>query len=285
VRRLLATLVLSLCAAAAQAAPLRIATVGPGAAGCHGLDATAPAGERAYYDHLAKRLETPVQTCPVATPAAAAAALAAGQADMAVLDPASFATVRTSTRAILTVRSNGDSNRVPVLLAVRANDPRHTLAALKGARLAFGGHTAAGLATPRAVLAERGAGPGYFKEEVEADGEIAIQRLRAGQVDAVAVHAAAWQRVCRAVSAKNPDPCRDLFVVEKARPRAAQAIVVRRDMPLDLRYRLIGIHMPLHLEAPAAFAYATAWAKSPAEFQPAEAEALTLATLATTTAK
>jgi len=279
-RRLLAAMAaLLLSAATADAAPLRIAAVGPGAPGCKALDAAAPAGERAYYAHLAKRLAVDVLYCPVATPAAAAAALAAGQVDLALLDPPAFAPVQQTTRALLTVRSQGASNRIPVILAVRANDARHTLTSLKGARLAFGGRTAAGFDAPHAVLAARGAGPGFFREEVDGDGETAIERLRAGQVDAVAVHAAAWQRVCRAVSPKAPEPCRDLFVVLKARPQADQALVVRRDIPLELRYRLIGIHMALHLEAPAAFAYAASWAKSPAEFQPAEADALALANL------
>jgi hypothetical protein len=79
------------------------------------------------------------------------------------------------------------------------------------------------------------------------------------------------------VSPKDPDPCRDLRAVLHARPRAAWALVVRRDMPAELRYRLIGIHLPLRLEAPAAFAFAAG--PGAAEFQPAEAEALTTATL------
>jgi len=80
-------------------------------------------------------------------------------------------------------------------------------------------------------------------------------------------------------SPKEPEPCRDLRVLIKARPRATQALVVRRDITTNLRYRLIGIHLPLHLEAPAAFAFAAGWAKDAAEFQPAEADALTLAVI------
>ena len=279
-RRLLAAMAaLLLSAGAAEAAPLRIAAIGPGVAGCKALDAAAPAGERAYYAHLAKRLGVDVLNCPMATPAAAAAALAAGQVDIALLDPAAFAPVQKTTRAILTVRSEGSPNRIPVILAVRGGDARRTLDGLKGAHLALAGRSAASIDTPHAMLAERGAGAGYFQEEVDVDGETAVERLRAGKVDAVAVHAAAWQRACPPVAPKTPLPCRDLFVVIKARPRADEALVVRRDMPLDLRYRLIGIHMALHLEAPAAFAYAAGFAKSAAEFQPAEADALTLANL------
>ena len=65
----------------------------------------------------------------------------------------------------------------------------------------------------------------------------------------------------------------------RARPRSSEALAVRRDIPNELRYRLIGIHLPLHLEAPAAFAFAAAGVKDAAEFQPAEADALALATV------
>lgn len=278
-RLLFALFVVALCTGVAQAAPFRIAVIAPGGQGCQAVGASAAAGERAYYAHLTKRLGVDVLRCPLATPSAAAAALAAGQVDMALLDGPSYAPVRTKVRAILTVRVKGAANRIPVLLAVRAADPRHSLVNLKGARLALAGRTSAGFDTPRAVLAERGAGAGFFREEIVADGETAIGRLRAGQVDAVAVHAAAWQRVCRMMSPKIPEPCKDLFVVIKARTTADHALAVRRDMPLELRYRLIGIHMALHLEAPSAFAYAAGAVTSPAEFQPAEADALILSDL------
>ena len=57
-------------------------------------------------------------------------------------------------------------------------------------------------------------------------------------------------------------------------PQAAGAIVVRQDMPLETRYRLIGIHMPMHLENKAAFAWAASWLPKAAEFEPTEAQSL-----------
>lgn len=267
-----------LAAGSARAEPFRIAAL-DGKGPCASLGASASAGERAYYDLLAKRLGRPVMKCGYASAADAAGAVARGEADMAWLGPAAFAPVRAQTRAILTVRATGQSNRIPVLVAVRAADPARDVAGLKGRLIGFGGHSPAGLATPQAVLAERGLAPGDYRPKVDVDGDQAIAELRAGRVDAVAVHAAAWQRVCRMVSPKAPQPCGDLRIVVKARPRAGQALVVRRAISDELRYRLIGIHMPMHLEAPAAFAFATAWRKGAAEFQPAEADALTLATL------
>lgn len=270
---------LVLGAGAAQAEPFRLAAVAATSAACAPLGIGASVGEKAYHDHLAKRLGRAVVKCSYASAADAASGLARGEVDLAWLDPASFGPVRVQARAILTVRRAEDANRIPVVIAVRGTDPARDLAALKGRLIGFGGRSPAGLATPEAVLAERGLPTGAYRSRIETDGDLALAELRAGRLDAVAVHAAAWQRVCRMASPKVPQPCADLRVVVKARPRATRALVVRRDIPLELRYRLIGLHMPMHLEAPAAFAFATGWAKGAAEFQPAEADALTLATL------
>ncbi len=267
----------ALLAGAAGAEPFRIAASGP-TAPCAPLASAAPAGEKAYVDHLAKRLERPVEVCAFATPAEAAAALAQGNADMARLDPASYAAGGGQLRAILTVRGKAESNRIPIVVATKGASAVD-VAALKGKTIAFGGASPAGLATPQTVLSDRGLAPADYRAKVEGDGDTALAELRAGKVDAVAVHGAAWQRVCRMVSPKDPEPCKDLHIVLRARPEATQALVVRRDMPMELRFRLIGVHMALHLEDPAAFAYAAGWSKDPAEFQPAEAEALTLAQL------
>lgn len=266
--------------AMAKPAPMRLASVSAAPGPCRALDRSASAGERAYFEHLAKRLGVAVQACPVADAKAAGAALAAGQVDMALLDPPAYAAVRTTTRAILTLRPKGGINRIPVSVGVLAAGPYRSLADLKGRAIAFGGSAPAALGVPKAVMAERGAGKGFFgREVVVADEEAAVADLRAGKVEAMALHAAAWQRLCNMVSPKAPQPCADIRLVLKARPQAARALVVRRDMPQETRYRLIGIHLPLHLEAPAAFAWASSWTPRAAEFVPTEAEALTLANI------
>ena len=276
-RLLVAVLAAALLSAtgATAAEPLRIAAISPKTGPCAALGAASPAGEKAYYDHLAKRLGTVVQRCPVASTAEAATALAAGKLDLAVLDRASFAPISATARAILTLRPEGGLNRIVIVLAVPAASPARGLADLRGKTLVLGGRTPAALTLPRQALADRGATSGFFGEErIEADGEAAAARLRAGQAQAMALHAAAWQRLCPKVAAKKAKPCTDLRVLARIRPQASQAIVVRQDMPLDTRYRLIGIHMPLHLESPAAFAWASAWSPKAAEFEPTEAQAL-----------
>ena len=257
---------------------LRIAAIGGAAGPCATPVATIPEGERAYYAHLASRLGVTVLRCPVPDTLAAAKALAANELDVALLDPTAFSQVATTTRAILTIRPKGGLNRIPVVLGVRAASPYKSLTDLRGKTLAFGGRTPAALNLPQKVLSQRGAPASFWgREVVVADGDAAVSDLRANKVDAMVLHAAAWQRLCRQDSPKEAPPCADLRVIARARPQADRAIVVRRDIADEIRYRLIGIHMPLHLENAPAFAWATSWAPNAAEFEPTEALALAAA--------
>jgi ABC-type phosphate/phosphonate transport system substrate-binding protein len=276
-RLVLAAGLAALATGAAEAATLRIAAVTGTAGACHALPAGAPAAQKAYYKLLSDRLGREAQECPVATEAAAAQALTAGAVDMAVLDPAGFAPVRTQTRAILTVRPTGALNRIPVIVATKATSTRANLGALKAAAVVYAGQAPASLNLPRQALADQGAGPGFFaREEVAADPDAAAARLRSGAVDALVINAAAWERLCRGDRPQDAR-CGDLKVLWRGRPRAVKALVVRRDMPDELRFRLIGIHVAMHVEAKDAFAWGASWIPGGAEFEPTEADALALA--------
>ncbi|WP_374569879.1 phosphate/phosphite/phosphonate ABC transporter substrate-binding protein [Phenylobacterium sp.] len=276
----LAAAALALAPALARAEPLRLAVLGAPAGACHAVGPSAPAGERAYFDLLTKRLGQEVQACPEPDAAAAAKALAGGKVDMAPLDPAAFAAVAKTDRAILTVRPKGSLNRIPVVVAVKADSPRKTLADLKGGAVAFGGVIQAAYATPRMALADQGADPAFFSREDKAkDAEAAAADLRAGKADALALNAASWQRLCRG-DTPGEDRCTDLKEIWRGRPRAKMALVVARDMPLALRYRIIGIHVAMHLEAPQAFAWASSFIPNGEEFEPTEADALIVTTQA-----
>ena len=270
-------IVLSVVAPSAQAASLRLATVGGSTGACHAPEAGAPAGEKAYFHLLETRLGRDILSCPVVDRAAAAQALAAGALDAAVLDPAAYAPVQAKTRAILTVRAAGHLSRIPVVVATKASAPAKDLASLRGKTAVFGGAVEAALAEPRQALADQGAGPGFFsREDVEADADAAAAELRSGGADVLVLNAAAWQRLCRGERAKD-NSCGDLKVVWRGRRRPTFALVVRRDIPDELRFRLIGIHVAMHIEAKDAFIWASSWAPGAAEFEPAEADALALA--------
>ena len=269
--------VLSVVASSAEAAALRIATVTGSAGTCHALEAGAPAGEKAYFQLLETRLGRDILSCPVVDRTAAAQALAAGGLDAAVLDPAAYAPVQATARAILTVRPAGSLNRIPVVVATKATAPATNLASLRGQTAVFGGVVEAALAAPRQALADQGAGPGFFsREDVAPDADTAAAKLRSGAADVLVVNAAAWERLCQGQRATD-NACADLKVVWRGRRRATLALVVRRDIPDELRFRLIGIHVAMHIEAKDAFAWASSWVPGGAEFEPTEAGALALA--------
>ena len=207
--------------------------------------------------------------------AAAAQALALGRLDAAVLDPAAYAPVQAKARAILTVRPAGRLNRIPIVVVVKKTNVSATnLAALKGKSVVFGGSVDAALAVPRQALTDQGAGPGFFaREDVSTDGDSAAAKLRSGAADALVLNAAAWQRLCQGLRTQD-NRCEDLKVLWHGHTRATLALVVRRDIPDDLRFRLIGIHLAMHLEAKEAFAWASSWIPQSAEFEPTEADAL-----------
>lgn len=275
-RALAATLLLLAAPQAASGAALRIAAPGAGAGACHPLEKTAAPGESAYYKHLAKRLDVDILKCPVKDRLAAAQALAAGKADMAMIDTAAYEPVKSQVRAFMTVRSSGPPARVPVVLSTLKASGRD-LASLEGRTIVFGGAIPASHEVPKQALADKGMGGGFFGREIVAeDYQDAVKILRSGKADAMILHASAQRRLCRGATPKA-QPCADLAVLWTGRARAPAAFAVRRDMPDLVRYQILGIHLAMHMEAQKAFAWAAGWAPSPVEFEPTEAEALAAA--------
>lgn len=259
---------------AAPAPPFRIAVLAKTAGPCEPGQKAPEAAARAYFQHLQLRLERPVLRCPVTSTAAGGSALAAGQVDMAALDGPAYVAHGSTTRALLTAKAAGGLARVPVILAVRTSAPHE---ALTHGDVIFTGTGAAAHAVPRSVLLEQGYAVQHELIAPNEDGALAM--LRAGRGDAVAMHVGAWQRECRGDTPAE-SRCKDLKVVWTARQSATMAYAVRRDIDSVLRFRLLGIHIALHLENPAAFAWAAAQLAPGAEnFEPAEAQALTTAQL------
>ena len=274
-RRLLAISgVLALAPTLAQAETFRLASISTAVQPCHALAPDAPAGLRALHKLLAQRLGVDVLDCPVAGAEGAGQALAAGQVDMALLDPTTYGAVAGKVRAILTLRPKGGLSRTPVVVATRAASTSKSLTDVRGQRVVFGGAAPYDHDLPLGVLADQGAGPGYFSaQRVAGAADAAVGMLRKGDADVVALNADAWQRTCRAATPKD-QPCSDLRILWRGRPRANLALAVRADLPAQLRYRIIGVYVAMHLEAPGAFQAASAFAPGGEDFDAAEAEAL-----------
>lgn len=273
-RLLLAACAVLLSAAQAQAPtlPIRIADISGQTGPCAPPPSDAPAAQKAYLQLLADRMRTEVLNCPMLDVAAAAQALAAGEIDLARLDAAAFAPVSGQVRNILTTRKVGDLNRLPVVVATLASAPAQTLADLAGTTLVFGGPMKASLLVPRQALGDYGADEAFFgAQTVARDYDEAAARLRGGQAQAMVLHAGAWQKLCRS-DQSAADTCNDLRVIWHQRPLADQAWAMRSDTTDDRRFRLVGIHVALHNEAPDIFA----WLAGPGaeELEPTESKAL-----------
>jgi len=258
---------------AAYAAPVRIAVVTMDAAGCdRGLAKTM--GGEAFVRHLQTRLNRTVTLCGFADMAAATQALAQGQVDLAPADEEAYLPVRDKVRATLTVRSAKGAGRVMAMALVPKASGRTAPKSLIGAKPIFVATGEVAHDAPLAGLRAAGVDPSRLgRETVAGDLVRAANDLRAGKGDVLIVDASHYQRLCQG-ERPNERPCADLKEVWRGRPAVSQALLVRRDMPGDLRYPLISIYIGMHLEAPAAFAFATRTAPGAAAFDPTEADAL-----------
>lgn len=258
--------------AAAQtpaAAPFRIMVPDAGLTGC-----AATGAAEAYRAHLAQRLARPVRLCAADTAVAAGAALQAGEADMVVLDRAAFAAIKSSARAVLAGRVSTDTGRVLTVALVRKTSAARTLAALTGATPIVAGTAPASKDVPMQALADAGAPVKSFKPLVVETGDKAgFAALRAGRGDLLVVTAGARQRACRSFDPKV-DPCADLIEIWSGRPAATRAFVAARRMTDGERHQLVGIHIALHFEAPAAMPFIARAVPPAMALDPAEASAL-----------
>lgn len=269
----LALLATALLSGAAGAAEFRIAAVTPTAGGCDkGL--AARIGGEAYVKHLQQRLNEIVILCGYATEAEALRALADGKVDLATSSQAGYPAVRDKVRAILTPRPAAGPSRGLAMALVAGASPRTAPSALTGAVPIF--VTTGDLAhdAPLAGLRAAGADVAALAPEVIAgDLAKAAASLRAGRGDVLILYAGHYQRLCRP-DAPGAKPCGDLKEIWRGRPAATEALVIRRDLSSDRRFQLIGIHIALHLENKAAFAFAARNAPGAGSFDATEADAL-----------
>jgi ABC-type phosphate/phosphonate transport system substrate-binding protein len=249
---------------------LRIAVVQPGK-DC-AADATDwPAQQREYVKHLADRLEIAVQICPMTNLAEAAKALTEKRAEIALLDPPSYAPHKASLRPILTPRTPVDLGRTEVVLAVATESTLRKLEDVDRAALIFAGTSRPRLDGPRLTLSAAGLPQAVLaKARVLGSPSEVATALSSTPAAAGAFLSADWSRLCRGLS-KEDHPCTKLREIWRGRPQAAKAWVVRRDIPPESWVRLVGIHVALFQEKPE---IAKWLAPGTSEIEPTEATAL-----------
>jgi ABC-type phosphate/phosphonate transport system substrate-binding protein len=271
---LLAALVAAAAAGQASAATpmpsvLHIAYQASATAACAAPGTSTPPAPAALAKHLAGRLQMPVQLCPFADPAAAAAALAQGRVDFASLTPAAWPAAKGKARPILTVRPEGGLPRTPILAIAKKSVGKLDAAAVAQRRVIAIKRDPLYYDEALAAVATRG-GAAIAKAPTPLAGsfDAAIAAIATGKADVALMPGEQWQAGCAA----DKPLCAPYEVAWQDRPVAGSAWVLRAGLPDELRYRLIGIFLPMHLENPQAYAGASGGVKG--GFEPTEATAL-----------
>ncbi len=256
--------------AVAEPAALRVGYLATSTSPCRAPDTASQPGLQDYARHLSKRLGRSVQGCAFATAEQASISLAEGRVDIAPLSATLNAESLALVRPLLTPRAAGGVGRVLTVIVSKAGSQFDSLLKVAGARVVLAGSTEVAREGPLRALADNGASSRTFRSEViSSSPETAAEGLRTGKADMMLLHAAAWQRLCRG-DGPNERPCADLREVWRGRPNVDSALAVRRDMPDELRLRIVGIHVAMNLEAPDAFRWI---APGAGELQPIEATA------------
>jgi ABC-type phosphate/phosphonate transport system substrate-binding protein len=247
---------------------LRIGFTGIGKGDCAPASPAFPAQLTAYLKHLTDRLDVPVQACPLANSAEGAKRLVDKSIDVAELDQASYAPVAATVRPFLTKRGNGDLGRTETVVVVPEASAIRAIAQIEGKSLIFAGKIAVMWDEPKHALSDAKISAATLaKATAAASPPLAMADLRAGKAEAMVLHAAAWTRLCRGAAAEDR-PCAGLREIWRGRPRADQAWSMRRDMPVEMWVRLVGIHVALFQEVPAVAAWL---APGTTEIEPIEA--------------
>jgi ABC-type phosphate/phosphonate transport system substrate-binding protein len=257
--------------AVASSPSLRIAIPGLGSEGCQAVSTDTAA--TAYMAHLQKRLAKPVLLCGAKDSAAAAQALKAGEVEMALLDSQSFIAVKDQTRAILAPRFDPAQGRVLTVAMTLTSSGKDNLEKLNGGRPIFIGETPPSRDIPLQALADHGLETKNFGPQIFATEITGFKALQDGKGDMLIITAGARQRICRAEDPKG-GICPGAIEAWRGRPTAPKAFVVSNNMSEADRYQLIGIHIAMHNDNPAALAFISSLLPNAIMLDPTEPSAL-----------
>jgi ABC-type phosphate/phosphonate transport system substrate-binding protein len=257
--------------AVASSPSLRIAIPGLVPEGCQA--ASTDAAATAYVAHLKARLEKPVLLCGAKDGASAAAALQAGEVEMALLEPQSFLTVQEQTRAILAPRFDPLEGRIMAVAITLTSSGKDKLEKLKGGRPIYIGEAPPSRAILLQAMKDHGVDTATFGPQVIATENTGFQALRDGKGDMLIITSGARQRICRAEDPKD-GICPNITEVWRGRPTATKAFVVSNNMSEADRYQLIGIHIAMHNDNQSAFAFMASLMPKSIMLDPTEPSAL-----------
>lgn len=251
---------------------LPLATQSSDAEGCYSADELTDPGAKAYIDHIGSRFANPIVLCLTENSEGSAAFAQRGDASLAWIDQGQAADLGDEWRTFLTLRAKDGLGRPPYVLFTVSD--ASDIGSISISEIGFVGQEPERLFVGMALetLEDHG-----FQLSSDASGQLhsdvqeLLAAVRTKDSAAGMLDSNAWGRECGILD-PSFNPCDDLSVVYQERPRATSAMIISASAPSELRYRMVSIHIALHMEAPEAFDWINQDQGS--EFQPAEPDAL-----------
>lgn len=208
---------------------------------------------KAYAGLLADRFNTTVTLCFTETLAESAAMAERGEVNFAWVDQDGAATVADNWRPVLTLRNENGLGRVPfVLFALKGGQAETILGGLTandaGLMIrppqSLNIDEAKRLLRDYSVLYEDGDQPRTYPDQWEL-----IKAVENGEVQTGILEGGTWGRACGVLDPASTF-CDHLEVLIYDRPRAPYGFIIPTETSKERHYRLVGLHIAIHLEAP-----------------------------------
>lgn len=243
--------------------------------GCKMAEDLVDDAARAYGLHLSARFNTQVELCLFETPGEAVAMAGRGEANLVWVDQSSAEPILESWRSSLTLRPDTGLGRPPFVLFTRVQEGQSIqIETLSGDQIGFLDRLPTDLNIDLAqdILRDYGLNAESLEESALFPSIDALfKAVEDGVVQAAILEAGSWGRSC-AVLEPDSTICDGFDVLMYDRPRALNALMIPRTTSNERHYRLVGVHIALHLEQPEAFAWLSQGLGQ--EFDPTEPNAM-----------
>ncbi|WP_273242521.1 hypothetical protein [Hyphomonas atlantica corrig.] len=241
-------------------------------AGCKTSEALTDKNARTYARHLSERFNTEAVLCLTTSLEEATSLAEHGEVNMVWVDQSSATPILSSWRASLTLRSRTGLGRPPFVLFGKANAIH--LGDLNTNKIGFLDRAPQNLNIDLAsrLLSDFGFANETIDQAARFDSiEAIFTAVENGSLDAAIVEAGSWGRACAVLEADSTI-CDGFEVLIYDRPRAENAFMIPSETDMERHYRLVGVHIALHLDHPEVFEWLSQGKGQ--EFDPTEATAM-----------
>lgn len=253
---------------------LPLATQTTDGEGCKSASNLVDPTAKAYAQYLESRFNTRVTLCLFNTIGEAVEAVDETKTNFIWVDEESGGPLLETWRSSMTLLPSNGIGRTPFVLFRLNSQPEIDLENLSMSRIGFLNQPPHQLHVDaaRKILSDYGlmadaSETGVARSTIPALFE-AVQKR---DVDAAILEASSWAIYCGVLDADST-ACDGYEIMIYDRPSASHAFMIPNDTALERHYRLIGVHIALHLKRPELFEWVSQGIGS--EFEPTEASAM-----------